>query len=255
MTRELRTPADVRSACGDDDLVMWAAQGLRPGARAWAAGDAVVAGCPGISRWDRLVVRGRPSDAARLVRHALAELGPSYRPLGEAELIRQVAGAVDGLRAGPCFSWMSLTELRHDTGDTGDARDAREDGADGVGWLDGAEAEITALLAADAPDAYAVPGGIGVRRWAGLRDGDRLAAVAADAWSAPDVGLLAGVATRAPYRGRGLAERVCRWVSGRLIDTYGRAALMVDDDNPAAIRVYERIGYRRRQVMTSYVTA
>ncbi|MEU6728795.1 GNAT family N-acetyltransferase [Nonomuraea wenchangensis] len=249
LTRELRTPADVRAACGDDDLVMWAAQGLRPGARAWAAGGAVVAGCPGISRWDRLVVSGRPRDAAPLVRHALAELGPSYRPLGEAELIRQVAGAVDGLRAGPCFSWMSLTELRHDTGENA------ENGEGGVGWLDGAEAEITALLAADAPDAYAVPGGVGVRRWAGLRDGDRLAAVAADAWSAPDVGLLAGVATRAAYRGRGLAERVCRWVSGRLIDSYGRAALMVDDDNPAAIRVYERIGYRRRQVMTSYVTA
>ncbi|MFF0771049.1 GNAT family N-acetyltransferase [Nonomuraea wenchangensis] len=246
MTRELRTPADVRSACENDDLVMWAAQGLRPGARAWAAGGAVVAACPDISRGDRLAVRGRPRDAAPLVRHALAELGPSYRPLGEAELIRQVAAAVDGLRAGPRFSWMSLTELHHDTG---------EDGEDGVGWLDGAEAEITALLAADAPDAYAVPGGAGVRRWAGLRDGGLLAAVAADAWSAPDVGLLAGVATRAPCRGRGLAERVCRWVSGRLIDTYGRAALMVDDDNPAAIRVYERIGYRRRQVMTSYVTA
>ncbi|MFG1613331.1 GNAT family N-acetyltransferase [Nonomuraea wenchangensis] len=252
MTRELRTPAEVRSACGDDDLVMWAAQGLRPGARAWAAGGAVVAGCPVISRWDRLAVWGRPRDAVPLVRHALAELGPSYRPLGDVELIGRVAGAVEGLRAGPCFSWMSLADLHDDTGDTGGNG---EDGEGGVGWLDGAEAEITALLAADAPDAYAVPGGIGVRRWAGLRDGDRLAAVAADAWSAPDVGLLAGVATVAAYRGRGLAERVCRWVSGRLVDTYGRAALMVDDDNPAAIRVYERIGYRRRQVRTSYVTA
>ncbi|QYC41923.1 FR47-like protein [Nonomuraea coxensis DSM 45129] len=243
MTRELRTPAEVRSACGNDDLVMWAAQGLRAGARAWAAGGAVVAGCPRISRRDRLVVWGRPGDAAPLVRHALAELGPSYRPLGEAGLIRQVAGAVEELRAGPCFSWMSLTGLRHDGG------------GDGVGWLEGADAEIAALLAADAPDAYAVPGDAGVLRWAGLRDGDRLAAVAADAWSAPDVGLLAGVATGSAYRGRGLAERVCRWVSGRLIDTYGRAALMVDDDNPAAIRVYERIGYRRRPVMTSRVTA
>ena len=86
MTRELRTPAEVRSACGDDDLVMWAAQGLRPGARAWAAGGAVVAGCPVISRWDRLAVWGRSRDAVPLVRHALAELGPSYRPLGDVEL-------------------------------------------------------------------------------------------------------------------------------------------------------------------------
>jgi RimJ/RimL family protein N-acetyltransferase len=30
---------------------------------------------------------------------------------------------------------------------------------------------------------------------------------------------------------------------------------MVDDDNAAAIRVYERIGYRRRPVMASHVAA
>ncbi|MEW9550620.1 hypothetical protein [Nonomuraea sp. NPDC050783] len=51
MIRELRTPGEVRAACGDDDLVMWVAQGLRGGTRAWpldgatasAAGSAVVA--------------------------------------------------------------------------------------------------------------------------------------------------------------------------------------------------------------------
>jgi hypothetical protein len=42
--RELRLADQVRAACGDDDLVMWAAQGMTDacGARAWAAGDAVV---------------------------------------------------------------------------------------------------------------------------------------------------------------------------------------------------------------------
>ncbi|MEO3868253.1 hypothetical protein ABGB18_05420 [Nonomuraea sp. B12E4] len=44
MIRELRTADEVRSACGDDDLLMWAAQGLAGGARAWALGEAVVAG-------------------------------------------------------------------------------------------------------------------------------------------------------------------------------------------------------------------
>ncbi|TDC84726.1 GNAT family N-acetyltransferase [Nonomuraea deserti] len=121
-----------------------------------------------------------------------------------------------------------------------------------VGWLDeGESARVAALLAAEAPSSYAVPGLAGVRRWAGVRVGGELAAVAADAWSAPTVGLLAGVATRARHRGRGLAGRVCRWVSRELVAVYGRAALMVDDDNPAAIRVYERLGYRRRRVAAS----
>ncbi|WP_205315184.1 hypothetical protein, partial [Nonomuraea lactucae] len=114
------------------------------------------------ARRDRLAVWGDAARAAKLVRHALAVLGPSYRPLGEA-----------------------------------------------------------VLLAEHAPRSYAVPGAAGVTRWAGTRIGGRLAAVAADAWSAPSVGFLAGVATAAPFRGRGLAERVCRWVSRELVAAHG----------------------------------
>ncbi|GAA3595941.1 hypothetical protein GCM10022419_094030 [Nonomuraea rosea] len=245
MIRELRLADQVRAACGDDDLVMWAAQGMTDacGARVWAAGDAVVAACPRISRRDRLAVWGGPGCAAELVRHALGEVGPSFRPFGEAGLVRAVTAAVDGLAVSGEFSWMSLD------GTVGGAD--RVPGA--VGWLDGgADAEIAALLAADAPDSYAAPGVAGVRRWAGLRVGGRLASVAADAWSAPTVGLLAGVATGARFRGRGLAERVCRWVSGELVQQYGRAALMVNDDNAAAIALYERIGYRRRRLLAAH---
>ena len=74
------------------------------------------------------------------------------------------------------------------------------------------------------------------------------ASVAADAWSAPSVGFLAGVATGGAMAGTGMAERVCRWVSRELVAAHGRAALMVDDDNLTAIAVYERLGYRRRPV-------
>jgi predicted GNAT family acetyltransferase len=42
-------------------------------------------------------------------------------------------------------------------------------------------------------------------------------------------------------------------VSRELVAAHGRAALMVDDDNPTAIAVYERLGYRRRPVLASYV--
>jgi hypothetical protein len=53
----------------------------------------------------------------------------------------------------------------------------------------------------------------GVERWAGVRDGaGRLAAVAALAWSAPGVGLIAGVAVQPGARGQGLGRQVCGFV-------------------------------------------
>ncbi|MEV4177228.1 GNAT family N-acetyltransferase [Nonomuraea sp. NPDC049709] len=246
MIRELRSDREVRAACGDDDLVVWAAQGLRGGGRAWVLGDAVVAGCPGVSRRDRLAVWGDVSCAVELVRHALGELGATYRPLGDVGLVREVTAKLDGLEEDGEFSWMSLP---------GDALAPAPGAGAGVGWLGGgAEPEVAALLAAEAPQSYAVPGEAGVRRWAGVRVGGVLAAVAADAWSAPAVGLLAGVATRASFRGRGLAGLVCGWLSWELVAGHGRAALMVDDGNAAAIGVYERIGYRRRRLLASYVS-
>ncbi|MBN6054916.1 GNAT family N-acetyltransferase, partial [Nonomuraea sp. RK-328] len=251
----------VRAACGDDDLPVWVAQGLTGGARAWALGEAVVSAAPEVARRDRIGVWGAPGDAVELVRHALAELGPSYRPFGEAALMAEVAAKVGGLEVAGRFSWMSLPGAALAATERSDIRPAdpiggrgvaASEGGGGVGWLaDEAEGEVSALLAEHAPASYAVPGAPGVRRWAGTRIDGRLAAVAADAWSAPSVGLLAGVATVADLRGRGLAERVCRWLSERLVAAHGRAALMVDDDNPAAIGVYERLGYRRTRVLAT----
>ncbi|UBU18632.1 GNAT family N-acetyltransferase [Nonomuraea gerenzanensis] len=185
------------------------------------------------------------------MRHALGELGATYRPLGEVELMRRVAAKVDGVREAAEFSWMSLSGA---VPAAVPAAGVEWPGGEEVAWLDGGAAgEVARLLAADAPHSYAVPGSAGVRRWAGVRVDGVLAAVAADAWSAPSVGLVAGVATRAAWRGRGLAGVVCGWVSRELVAAHGRAALMVDDHNGAAIRVYERIGYRRRRVLATYV--
>ncbi|MER7504943.1 GNAT family N-acetyltransferase [Nonomuraea pusilla] len=256
--RELRDLEEVRTACGDDDLVMWTAQGLSGGARAWAMGDAVVAACPEVSRRDRVAVWGGAACAAVLLRHALAEVGPHYRPFGETELVRDVLAKVEGLEVAGGFSWMTLDgpPARALAPDAAPGGPDAAGGAPGeaVGWLEPeAYGEVAALLAAGAPESYAVPGAPGVRRWAGVRVGGTLAAVAADAWSAPTVGLLAGVATAAALRGRGLAGRVCRWVAARLVAEHGRVALMVDDDNPVAVAVYERIGFRRRRVLAAYV--
>ncbi|UBU18631.1 hypothetical protein [Nonomuraea gerenzanensis] len=58
MIRRLRSLEEVRAACGDDDLVVWAAQDLSGGSRAWALGEAVVAASAAVSRHDRLAVWG-----------------------------------------------------------------------------------------------------------------------------------------------------------------------------------------------------
>ncbi|MFI6297243.1 GNAT family N-acetyltransferase [Nonomuraea sp. NPDC050790] len=225
---------EVRAACGDDDLLMWTAQGLRAGARSWSLAGAVVSAAPSLARHHRLAVWGDTTSAISLVRHAWAELGPAYRPLGDTRTITDLASKIDGLEVAGEFSWMSLNT-------------APPTNDPDVTWLHD-ETEVATLLSTSAPNSYAAPGTPGVTRWAGLRVDGKLAAVAADAWSAPDVGFLAGVATDAEFRGRGLGERICRWTSQELVRAHGRAALMVDDDNGPALGVYRRIGYIRRRI-------
>ncbi|WP_067126881.1 GNAT family N-acetyltransferase [Microtetraspora malaysiensis] len=244
-SRPLASAAEVAEAGEDDDLIVWAAQGMRPGVRAWALGDAVAVASPGASRRDRLAVRGSMACALPLVRHALAEAGPTYRPLGDAELVRAVSAGVEGMTEAVGFSWMVTRSAPPPPPPWPESA-----GGGAAGWLGpDADPEIAALLAGANPSSYAVPGIDRVSRWAGVRDvSGAVVAVAADAWSAPTVGLMAGVATAAPARGRGLAERVCRFVTRALVAEHGRAALMVDDWNDAAIRLYERLGYARRRV-------
>ncbi|WP_218007237.1 GNAT family N-acetyltransferase [Microtetraspora fusca] len=247
--RPLASAAEVAEACADDDLIVWAAQGMRPGVRAWALGDAVAVASPGASRRDRLAIRGSAKCALPLARYALAEAGPTYRPFGDAELVRAISAGVEGLTEAVGFSWMVTRSAPPPRGE------AAGDGE--AGWLrPRADPEIATLLADANPSSYAVPGVERVSRWAGVRDvSGELVVVAADAWSAPTVGLMAGVATAAPARGRGLAERVCRFVTRALVAEHGRAALMVDDWNDSAIRLYERLGYARRCVAANRLGA
>ncbi|MFF4779170.1 GNAT family N-acetyltransferase [Microtetraspora fusca] len=219
------------------------------GVRAWALGDAVAVASPGASRRDRLAIRGSAKCALPLVRYALAEAGPTYRPFGDAELVRAISAGVEGLTEAVGFSWMVTRSAPPPRGEAAGGGEA--------GWLGArADPEIATLLAGANPSSYAVPGVERVSRWAGVRDvSGELVAVAADAWSAPTVGLMAGVATAAPARGRGLAERVCRFATRALVAEHGRAALMVDDWNDSAIRLYERLGYARRRVAANRLGA
>ncbi|MFC6084755.1 GNAT family N-acetyltransferase [Sphaerisporangium aureirubrum] len=242
--RELTRPADVAAATGGDLMTFWAVQGSRPGVRVFACGDAVAVASPVLSRRDRLVVSGPLAHAVPLVRHALAEAGAGYRPLGEEHLVRGLAGRVPGLELSAAFDWMRTAAPA--PGDPGKA-----------GWLAPEDdPEVTALLAEVNPGSYAVPGLPGVRRWAGVRsDTGAVASVAADAWSTPGAGFIAGVATAAGQRRLGHAEAVCRFLVTTLLAEHGRVALMVDSGNHTAIGVYHRLGFTRHPVAAAHVAA
>jgi GNAT superfamily N-acetyltransferase len=237
-----------------DPLIRWAAQDLAR-ARAFtdSTGSAVAVASPGLSMRDRLAVQGPAEAVIPLVRDVLRDVGPTYRPLGDRELIDALVAALPGLRPVAGFGWMDRTQpLAADHG--------------GVGWLPPAAAPgIATLLDGAFPDSYArpsptttlprkrfapfdFPGRPGVRRWAGVRDPrtGRLAAVAAHAWSAPTVGFIAGVATHSAARGQGLGRAVCTYVIAEALARHGTAALVVDDDNEPALRLYRALGLAYR---------
>ncbi|GAA1113996.1 hypothetical protein GCM10009630_09140 [Kribbella jejuensis] len=238
---EIRTPAELELVSEGDSIIDWAAQGFAAGVRAWRVGTAVAVASPDVSKHDRLAVAGPIEDAVRAVTGALAEVGPSYRPFGDEVLIRALAERVPGVRFSAAFGWMDADQV--------------PDVTTGATWLD-TDAGVEELLTEASPSSYAWPGHPGVRRWAAL-SGDRgeLLSIAADAWSAPTVGYLAGVATRSVARGKGLSRQVCGFVTAELVKSCGRAALMVDNDNAAAIAVYRRLGYTYRQVAAASASA
>ena len=236
--REILTTAELVRVSGGEPLIVWAGQGFRPGVRAWYDGDAVLAAAPDLSNRNRLAVVGPVDAAARLVAGALAELGPSFRAFGDEQLIRDLAVRVPELSFSAAFGWMHTSELPVMTTT--------------AAWLEG-DTGVEALLTEAAPASYAWPGRSGVRRWAAATgDGGELLSVAADAWSAPEFGFLAGVATRPAARGRGLSRQVCAFVTAELLKQHGRVGLMVDRDNAAAIAIYQRLGYTYRRVAAAH---
>ncbi|MEU4738906.1 GNAT family N-acetyltransferase [Actinosynnema sp. NPDC023658] len=226
--RVLPTPADV-SAATPDPLVRWAAQALLPGrgGAAWAHGDAVGVLAPGLNRFDRLVVTGPVDDVAELVR---AHARPGLVPLVTTATAEELGWPVRGT-----FGWMERTGSL-DAG--GRARWLAEDEWD----------DVESLLRKANPDSWVWPREPGASRWAGVRADGVLVSVGADAWPAPEVGFIGGVATHADHRGRSLSTEVCSFLAGALLAERGTCGLMVDAGNAPAIRVYRRLGFAYRSV-------
>ncbi|GAA1537399.1 GNAT family N-acetyltransferase [Kribbella lupini] len=252
--REILSPAELVAAADGDAKVLWAGQGLKAGNRAWYAGDAVAVVAPELSRHDRIVVSGPLDDVVPLVRDVMGIVGPAYRPFGDETLIRGVVERVPELSLRATFGWMEIDEAPVET------VTAR--------WF-ADDAGVAELLEEASPTSYAWPGQAGVSRWAGIEDSEpessadraetggtqrgRLLSVAADAWSAPEVGFIAGVATLPAARGRGLSRQVCAFVTAELVKRHGRVGLMVDGRNETAIGLYRKLGYRYHPVGAAHL--
>jgi ribosomal protein S18 acetylase RimI-like enzyme len=239
--KQLRSLGEVAEASGADPRCLWAAQGLLSGGAAWAVDGAVAVGCPALSGRDRLIIRGPVGPAARLLSAAIDTLGPGYVLIGDPPLMSELLARISWLEPRGCFGWMDgIRRPQHRA-----VHKAR--------WLSRQEWHAAdRVLNMAYPDSFARPGLPGVSRWAGICDeSGRLTSIAADAWSAPGLGFVAGLAVVPAARGTGQGRDVCAFVLSSLIASHGRVAMMVRDWNEAAIAMYAGLGltYRQQQVL------
>jgi ribosomal protein S18 acetylase RimI-like enzyme len=103
-----------------------------------------------------------------------------------------------------------------------------------------------ATATGEAPDFF-MPAMLAQGVYYGIHEGEQLIAVAGTHVVAPtvSVGALGNVYTRRDRRGRGLGTRVTSAVTSHLLSKpLATIVLNVREHNPAAIRVYERLGFQ-----------
>jgi ribosomal protein S18 acetylase RimI-like enzyme len=239
--QQLRTRGEVADASGADPQCMWAAQGLLAGGGAWAHEDAVAVACPALSGRDRLIVRGSAAAAATLTRAVLDVLGSSYILIGDPPLMTALLANGSWLEPRGFFGWLDCIR-RPACQPVHQAR-----------WLSRQEWRAAdRVLSLANPRSKARPGVPGVSRWAGISDlAGSVTAIAADAWSAPGLGFLAGLAVVPEARRTGQGRDVTAFVLKSLIAMHGRVAMMVQSSSDAAIARYAEVGltYRLQQVL------
>jgi GNAT superfamily N-acetyltransferase len=232
---------------GDDPLRRWMAQDGAPATRAWCSADGTAAAIarPGLAQRDRVLVLGRESAAADLLRDVLAMLGPTYRPFGDRHLIDHVLRHVPGLERRGEFRWMWCSAGHRVPGGAHSRA---------VTWAESGDAgEIASLLARNFPDSYAQPGRAGVQRWAKIVRADRIVAAGAWAWSEATVGMISGLTVDADLRGTGLGRAIASFLVHEALRTFGTAGLLADDDNVPAVALYRSIGLRSIPLLAARV--
>lgn len=108
--------------------------------------------------------------------------------------------------------------------------------------------DLVKALFADDPPPFFLPSMLGDGIYYGIREHERLVALAGTHVLARDVSVsaLGNIYTRPDRRGRGLASAVTSAVVRDLIDMgIATIVLNVREDNGPAVRVYERLGFER----------
>ena len=129
---------------------------------------------------------------------------------------------------------------------------ARVAGEERVVELDeAAHPEIDAVLDDALPGAHNRPGSDRIRRWYGIRDGADLVAVAADS-SSSTFGFLNSIAVRSDRHGQGLGSALTVRIARDLLADRDTVMLGVWADNPAASRLYRRLGFTGEALITAF---
>ena len=123
--------------------------------------------------------------------------------------------------------------------------------------LDGSELEVELLGANHAHEVMALvektqpgpflPGTLAMGRYVGVRDNRRLVAMAGERMRLRGFSEISAVCTEPSHQGRGLAEALVRKIAVSIQAAGDVPFLHVLADNPRAIRLYERLGFRERR--------
>ena len=233
----LASAAEVLVATGHDPFARSSLR--RPLVRGWT-GDGVTAwlGVDPDDRTPYLSTLGAPAAVAALLAELLPELPPRQRvtvPRGTPVHLPAWVG-MEGNDWD--FRWL-------------DAPPPVQPGEELVGPEED-ETAVKELLVASSPTASAQPGDAAVRRWVGIRDGQRLIACAADTSGSTGVGHLSSIAVHPDARGRGLGAAITAALTRQLFDegndlvTLGMYAW-----NAPGRALYDALGYADEHRFTS----